>query len=68
MKQNDIVKVYEDPVTEEAFEGTAKLIKKQRGPDPFTWEGVKYEMHFWLVNFEEDALDMKVYRRIRIAV
>lgn len=62
MKTGNIVKIYEDPVTEEKFEGNSKLIKEVRKPSPFTWDGIKYAMHFWKVNFEDDDIIDLIYQ------
>lgn len=45
MKRGQIIKIYQDPMTETDFEGSAKLIKKLGG-------GKELEMEMWLVKFE----------------
>jgi hypothetical protein len=50
MKKGDIVKIFEKPLSEEGYEGSAKLIKKIKGID--LYNGLILER--WEVEFESD--------------
>ena len=51
MKKGDIVKIYIHPLSEEDYEGTAKLIKKIKGIDLYNGR----ELERWEVEFESDG-------------
>lgn len=61
MKKGDIVKIFEDPVTEQKFEGNAKLVSKTNTPDVQLDDGSHLE--FWLVVFPDS---FEVYRKIKV--
>ena len=50
MKKDDVVTIYNDPITEKYEEGKARLIEK-RGESTFIWETEEVTMEAWLVEF-----------------
>lgn len=64
LKENNVVKVYKDPITEQEEEGKAILISK-RGEGSFIWEGKEVTMESWMVIFVGDDPDMMCCRTIK---
>lgn len=61
MNTGDRVKIFEDPVTEQKFEGDAQLVSKTNTPDVQLEDGSHLE--FWLVAFRNGE---EAYRKIKV--
>jgi len=56
MKKGDIVTIYQDPLTQEKFEGKAVLLEFLKDD---------YQMERWEVHFLEDSLDERYERWVK---
>jgi hypothetical protein len=61
MNRGETVRIFEDPVTEQKFEGTARLRSKTTTPDVELDDGSHLE--FWLVVFKNGE---QAYRKIKV--
>jgi len=58
MKIGQIVKIYEDPITEQKLEGKAKLTKRLKLTNAIN---AKEQLEYWLVAFQNDDYEAKCW-------
>jgi hypothetical protein len=64
MKKNDVVMVYEDPLTRRKPEGQARLVKYE-GSYPICGEGSVSHLERWIVEFINHEEDGGLHRLIK---
>lgn len=65
MKKGEIIKIYEDPVTETKVEGVGKLLKKIQPDTKMAeklWETSPFTLERWLVEFSDGS---RVHRWVK---